>query len=87
MELNQIRQDIDAIDIQLVHLLEERMALVEKVSYYKAQNAHSTLDKNREQVILDNVSQRVINKEFVPYLQQNFKDIMAVSRQYQEDQK
>ncbi|MGT2682330.1 chorismate mutase [Streptococcus porci] len=83
MDLNLIRQDIDAIDSQLVELLEKRMILVTQVTAYKKATGKPILDTSREQAVLDKVASRVVNKDFEKAIIATFSDIMKESRAYQ----
>lgn len=83
MDLNLIRQDIDAIDSQLVELLEKRMILVTQVTAYKKAAGKPILDTSREQAVLDRVASRVVNKDFEKTIIATFSDIMKESRAYQ----
>ena len=49
MDLNEIRQQIDAVDNEIVALLEERMKLVTRVSAYKQRTGKAIYDPEREQ--------------------------------------
>ena len=44
MDLAEIRKEIDQIDVDLITLLEKRMALVSQVALYKRQTGKAVLD-------------------------------------------
>ena len=46
MDLNEIRQQIDAVDKDIVALLEERMKLVTQVSAYKQSTGKAIYDQS-----------------------------------------
>jgi len=52
-KLAALRQDVDALDKDLVALFEKRMAVSEKIGEVKAQGNMAILDVNREQQVLD----------------------------------
>ncbi|MGT2742999.1 chorismate mutase [Streptococcus plurextorum] len=83
MDLETIRQDIDAIDSQLVVLLEKRMALVTQVAAYKKATGKAVLDAAREEAVLEKVAARVDDKDFEAAIVATFSDIMKHSRDYQ----
>lgn len=87
MDLEKIRQEIDAIDSELVRLLEQRLHLVTSVSDFKKQTGKPTLDIKREEAVLEKVEAQVTHKAFAPYIQNNFKSIMKESRAYQDSRK
>jgi chorismate mutase len=51
--LNEFRGEIDKIDSQIVGLLVERMAVIEKIKIYKKENNLIFFDKERYCEILD----------------------------------
>lgn len=83
MELEAIRQSIDDIDGQLVKLLEARLALVSQVLAYKQAHQLPVLDENREQALLELVSQRTKNPAYQAPIRATFEDILKHSRAYQ----
>ncbi|GAX47109.1 chorismate mutase [Pseudolactococcus reticulitermitis] len=84
MNLDDIRSDIDALDAQLVQLLEERMTLVSQVATFKKMTGGRVLDNSRELVILNRVASRVEDSEYTETVVNTFKDILKNSRAYQE---
>ncbi|GHU36358.1 chorismate mutase [Bacilli bacterium] len=84
MNLDDIRSDIDALDAQIVQLLEERMALVSQVATFKKMTGGRVLDNSRELVILERVASRVEDSEYTETVVNTFKDILKHSRAYQE---
>lgn len=55
MLLKQCRDRIDAIDKELLKLLQERMSVAEEIGRYKAKVARQPLDKQRELEVIDNI--------------------------------
>ncbi|WP_307975640.1 chorismate mutase [uncultured Streptococcus sp.] len=84
MDLNLIRQDIDALDKELVALLEKRMNLVTQVTAFKKETGKPVLDTAREEAVLATVANRVVNKDFEATIVNTFADIMKNSRDYQK---
>lgn len=86
IDLDVTRQKIDAIDADLVALLEERMQLVNDVVAYKKTVGKPILDTSREHAILQKVADRVQEKAFEDTIVNTFSDIMKRSRDYQATQ-
>ncbi len=81
MDLNDIRKEIDVIDIELVKLLEKRMDCAKAVGEYKLKNNIPILDKERQQLILDSVEKK--SEKYGAQLRFLFEDIMCISRMSQ----
>lgn len=86
IDLDVTRQKIDAIDADLVALLEERMQLVNDVVAYKKTVDKPILDTSREHAVLQKVADRVQEKAFEDTIVNTFSDIMKRSRDYQATQ-
>ncbi|MDR1605985.1 MAG: chorismate mutase [Streptococcaceae bacterium] len=84
MNLDDIRVDIDALDAQLIDLLETRMALVSQVVTFKQMTGGRVLDNTRELAILAKVAHHIDNPEFRETIINTFKDILKNSRAYQD---
>ena len=86
IDLDVTRQKIDAIDADLVALLEERMQLVNDVVAYKKTVGKPILDTSREHAVLQKVADRVQEKAFEDTIVNTFSDIMKRSLDYQATQ-
>lgn len=86
IDLDVTRQKIDAIDADLVALLEERMQLVNDIVAYKKTVGKPILDTSREHAVLQKVADRVQEKAFEDTIVNTFSDIMKRSRDYQATQ-
>jgi len=82
--LDELRSRIDSIDHQLVHLLEERMQVVARISEIKAKNHLAVLDAGREKIVLEKIKNAIKDDEYETYLLEVFQGIMAASRAYQQ---
>ena len=80
------RQKIDAIDTQIIALLEERMTAVAEVVRIKKEEKIAILDTGREADVLENVRKRVENQKYADTIVATFEDIMRQSRHYQNQQ-
>lgn len=80
MELNQLRQQIDDIDAQLLHLLNQRMDVVKQVGELKRANKAIIYRPEREKYILDRLTELndgLLNR---PAIEAIFLEIFAVAR-------
>ncbi len=83
MDLSQLREQIDAIDSQIVELYERRMEISGQVADYKIANGKKVFDKAREQEKIASVKELAhtdFNKLGVEEL---FEQIMSVSKKLQ----
>ena len=85
MDLDQIRKDIDQIDQELVALLEKQMVCVSQIIEYKEQQGLPVLDQGRERDVLEKVGSLVTDEQYRATIQSQFHDLMARSRDYQEE--
>lgn len=82
MNLDEIRKQIDELDVQILELFCKRMDLVKGVAAYKIENEMPVLRPEREQAILDKVSNQA-GEEYGSYAVRLFSSLMEVSRQLQ----
>ena len=52
MDLDELRQQINIIDLELLKKLKERMSISKKIGLYKIKNKIEVLDKSREELLL-----------------------------------
>ena len=84
MDLDIIRHEIDQVDGQIVHLLEKRMHLVERVIAVKKASGKQILDTKREELIFERVRNKVEDKRYQEPIVAIFSDILKRSRAYQD---
>lgn len=84
MDLDIIRHEIDQVDDQIVHLLEKRMRLVERVVAVKKASGKQILDTKREELIFERVRNKVEDKRYQETIVATFSDILKRSRAYQD---
>ena len=77
MDLQDYRKQIDAIDNELLRLLNERMDVVRQVALYKKQHGIPVLNAEREREILSAID--------CPYAQKLYEVLLEISREYQEE--
>jgi chorismate mutase/prephenate dehydratase len=83
-DLSQLRQEIDAIDRQLVALFEQRMAVTQQVGKYKLAQGLPVLDRNREEQVLAEKAALLQDKNLTADVTDLFEAIMAISRRQQQ---
>lgn len=83
-DLQTLRQDIDAIDCQLVELFRRRMDVTRRVGEYKRSQGVPVLDQERERQVLQNKGE-LAGAELRPAVITLYQTIMALSRRQQRD--
>lgn len=84
MDLTTLRDEIDAIDKQLVDLFLKRMAIVEKVARYKIENNLPVFHPERERAVISRAKERS-PQQMEKYVGEFFAAAMEVSRHMQND--
>ena len=82
MELNELRQQIDAIDRELVALFIKRMNCSAGVAEYKKEHNMPVLDASRERALLNKISE-LSGEDFEDYTRTLYSTILDLSRSYQ----
>ena len=82
MDLEELRNEIDAIDDEILKLFLKRMDVSSKVADYKRENNLPTLQKSREREILNKVSEKS-GAEMADYSRILFSTLMDLSKSYQ----
>ena len=82
MDLNNIRERINAIDDQMVELFVERMQMAAEVANAKAEKNLPVLDMRREQAVLERVMEKA-GEEFEIYVNKLYRTMFDVSKSYQ----
>ena len=83
LNLDEIRAEISAINDEMLALFVKRMELSAQVAMYKKANGLPTLDRKREEAILQKVADNT-SDEFRQYAIQLFRTMMDLSKEYQE---
>ena len=81
-KLETLRKEIDEIDKKIALLFNERMKVIKEIKEYKKENNLSTLDKTREEYLL-NENLQYIDKEYQALYQELEKKILSLSKEYQ----
>ena len=80
--IDELRKQIDALDNEIIALLDARFDLSYAIGEEKKKIQKQVLDSSREQVILDKVAS-LSAEEHTQYIQEIYKKIMEQSRAYQ----
>jgi chorismate mutase-like protein len=59
-DIQSLRKCIDEIDVQILKMLSERVAICQKIGKYKKQHNLSIQDKSREQEVFSKVRDRAV---------------------------
>lgn len=81
--MKELREKIDQIDSEIIRLFEERMNVVNDVADFKKANNIPILDSKRETEKLQDVSEKVKNKELEPHAHILFETLFELSRSHQ----
>lgn len=84
-ELENLREKIDAIDKEMIALFEKRMDIVADIAAYKIKNNLPILNQNREDIVISKVKSIVKNKEYTDSAIDFIKDIMEISKKFQQN--
>ena len=83
-DLQETRQALDAVDRQLVALLEQRMTLARDVAAYKLSVGMPVLDRSREAQVLESRCAMLQDPHWEDSVRTLYETIMALSRAEQE---
>lgn len=83
VEIEEIRSEIDKIDIKLLELFRERFKRAKSIAIYKKINNLPIYDQNREKLLLSKLQ----NKNIIDpiYVYQLWNEIFFISRSIQKD--
>lgn len=79
MTLEEIRKEIDEIDLKLIELINKRLVLASKTTSYKTE----VLDEEREKAISTRLEEQTRNLPFGQGTKEIFKAILSESRKIQ----
>lgn len=82
--LEKQRQQIDAIDRQIVALFEQRTQVVEEVARIKQEKGMPILDAGREQVVIQKVQSYLVDTTLKEELADLYTNLMRISREHQQ---
>ena len=82
MNLTELREEINAIDQELVQLFCKRMEVASRIADYKQQHGLPIYHPTREEEVLQRVSS-MAGQELEAYVQPLYRNLFELSRQYQ----
>ncbi len=82
--LNEIRLEINKTDKEMAALFEKRMSLAKQVAEYKIQNSMPIFDAKREAQVVEKNLAYIESDEMKDYYTLFIKDVMDISKKYQE---
>lgn len=82
-DLNQCRNEIDAIDEQIIKLFEQRMLVAKDVVTYKLANDMEIFQAARENQVIEKNVNRIETEELKDYAQFFIQNMMNISKSYQ----
>jgi monofunctional chorismate mutase len=83
--IEELRKEIETIDMEMITLFEKRMSVSSKIAAYKRENKMPVLDKEREKALIAKNVSNLTNKEFEEYYTEFFTGMLDVSKKYQHD--
>lgn len=83
--LDEIRNEIDAIDAQMRVLFEQRMDCIQAVAEYKYSNHGNIFDQSREEKMLEKNLIQLQNKNYGKEYERFLHEILVSSKAYQKD--
>lgn len=83
MELQQIREQLDAVDAQIVALFEQRMELAKQVAEVKKESGKKVFDKEREMQKIAAVKGQTHDEFNAKGVEELFQQLMSISRKLQ----
>ncbi|MDY2820481.1 MAG: chorismate mutase [Hominisplanchenecus sp.] len=83
VDLQNLRDEIDAIDRQMTELFEKRMDICGQVAQYKISTGKKVFDREREKKVIDKVKGLTHNDFNSHGIEELFQQIMAMSRKLQ----
>ncbi len=84
-ELEQLRKQVDEINLQLLHLLNERAKVVQEIGQQKKLQGTKRFDPVREREVLDMLAEHNEGPFETSTVQHIFKTIFKASLELQED--
>jgi chorismate mutase len=83
LRLDSLRREIDKLDLEILELLQRRMALVEQIAFLKRQAGVEVQDAAREEAIFRRLAQGARTPLSPEAVERIFGEILKVSRELQ----
>ena len=83
LRLDSLRREIDELDLEILELLQRRMALVEQIAFLKRQAGVEVQDAAREEAIFRRLAREARTPLSPQAVERIFGEILKVSRELQ----
>jgi monofunctional chorismate mutase len=83
-DINDMREEIDAIDRKLIALFLERMDVSRRIALYKSSRGMAVLDSSREEQLLARAREQA-PEALKKFAAEEMRSIMELSRLYQQE--
>lgn len=84
MELDRARIEINAVDKEIVKLLEKRFNLVLQIGKYKKDNNLPVYDEDREKKVIENCENNLENNMYSKHIETIYKQIMNTCKELEK---
>ncbi len=85
MDLEELRKQIDAIDDELLAVLEKRFAVSLQIGELKKENKQEIFDEKREEKLLQTIKEKAVKKNIDPeFINEIYASILSYSRKKQQ---
>ena len=81
--LEELRKEIDAVDQQLVKLLEKRLDIVTKIGEYKIANNIPVIDRKRSGLVIEKAVGRLTDEKYSGEITEMFSNMIRISENLQ----
>ena len=83
MNLNELRNEIDDIDLHMIELFKKRMAVSKQIGKIKRELGLPVFDPIREEFILEKRRNQLNNEDLWPYYRSFLVKLFDLSKEYQ----
>ncbi|MCI2061525.1 MAG: chorismate mutase [Eubacteriaceae bacterium] len=80
--LDLLREEIDAIDTELIELFKRRLGTAGRIAEYKKANGLPVADEKREMKVLEKIAEKA-GAEYAEYAQELYRTMFRVCREYE----
>ena len=84
MNLDELRKEIEAIDMKMIELFIQRMHVSKKIGQYKKEHQLSILDQKREDELISKYIKQIKDQTLVSSYLSFIKHIMHLSKEVQK---
>ena len=85
-EINQLREKLDEIDIEILELLRERIDIVKRIGLIKKRLNLPIIDENREEEVYENAAKFALKHDLDNIqIKSIFREIVSLSKKVQNE--